>query len=338
MAPTNGKQNGGRTRPKEAQRSVRQRRLLGGGAVAVAALLIVSGIWWWSGAGESAALDPHVQPVSSISENISGNHLHGIGDDSERDRLLLATHYGLFSLENGQLYQIGDSRDDYMRLSMHPDAPEILYTSGHPAHGGNLGVEVSTDGGVSFEQIFQGVDDETVDFHSMAISNANPDTIYGWHGGRLYRSEDGDTSWQAFRPEGLPAEGFCWGAPCLAPDSEQEHRIYAGTAEGLFVSVDRGRSWSDLDSISGPVAGVGVSPHDSGRMFIESAALGLAMSKDGGESFEARSQGLELAADEFVFEIVFDSSDPKRVFIATTGDQVLETTDGGMSWNRILPA
>jgi hypothetical protein len=61
-----------------------------------------------------------------------------------------------------------------MGFSLHPSNPDVIYTSGHPKSGGNLGVMKSVDGGMIFERIFLGLSGESVDFHSMIISPANP--------------------------------------------------------------------------------------------------------------------------------------------------------------------
>ena len=279
------------------------------------------------------------RPVDSISHEFSGNHLHGVTYDSRSEQVLLATHYGLFSLEDGQLYQLADSRDDYMGFTLHPHDPAVVYTSGHAAVGGNLGVQRSTDGGLTFAQIFRGVAGEVVDFHSMAISPVNPQVLYGAAEGLLYRTRDDGESWVAFRPESLPFQGFCWGVPCLAADTGRESRLYAGASDGLFVSENHGDDWSRVPASLGSVAGVAVSPHDSRRILVYSSAYGLAVSNDGGGSWTARNDGLMLARNEYVFDIVFDPQDPKQIFVATTapGNQVYRSTDGGETWDKMLP-
>ena len=302
------------------------------GVAGLAAVLVVFGVWWWVAGGS----DPGEQPVSTLSHEYAGNHLHGLGYGAEQDQLLLATHFGLFSLKDDQLYQVGDSRDDYMGFALHPHDPSIVYTSGHPALGGNLGVERSTDGGLHCEQVFEGVSDEVVDFHSMTMSPGDPDTLYGWFQGLLYRTNDAGDTWEAFDPQGLPSEGLCWGAPCLAASSEDEDRLYAGTPEGLFRSDNQGGDWALVDNSAGAVAGIGVSPHDPEHLFIYSVEQGMLVSNDRGNSWEARNEGLQLDTDDVVFEITFDFDDPERIFVATTGNQVFGSSDGGRSWDRLL--
>lgn len=212
-------------------------------------LLILAVVFLWSfqvipfGSSTKAILTP-VESISSLFDN----HIHGLGYDSQNQRLFVATHYGLFVWKDGRLFQFGQNRHDFMGFSLHPTNPNIFYTSGHPEKGGNMGVMKSEDGGVTFMGIFRGLGGETVDFHSMAISPANPGILYGWFVEKLYRSKDGGKSWELASVRGLPPTGLCWGGPCLSADGHSEARVYAGTPEGLFVSQDFGENWTKLDA------------------------------------------------------------------------------------------
>lgn len=101
-----------------------------------------------------------------------------------------------------------------------------------------MGVVKSEDGGMTFRRIFCGLEGKTADFHAMTISPANPKILYGWFLERLYVSKDGGKSWQFASAQGIPQQGFCFGAPCLSADSEKESSVYAGTPGGLLVSRD----------------------------------------------------------------------------------------------------
>jgi photosystem II stability/assembly factor-like uncharacterized protein len=166
-------------------------------------LLLVGFIFWANRSQVAERSDNAIlTPVGSISYQFH-NHIHGIGYDSHNQRLFVATHYGIFVWQERQLFQLGQSRDDFMGFSSHPSDPNIIYTSGHPAKGGNLGVLKSEDGGVTFRQIFRGLKGETVDFHAMTISPANPTILYGWFMERLYRTKDGGKTWQFACARGL---------------------------------------------------------------------------------------------------------------------------------------
>lgn len=287
---------------------------------------------------QAQPVDPSSQailtPVESISYR-SHNHIHGLGYDSQNQRLFVATHYGIFIWKDGKLFQLGDNRDDFMGFSLHPSNPNIIYTSGHPKSGGNMGVMKSEDGGASFKRIFQGVRGETVDFHSMTISPANPRVLYGFFMERLYRSKDSGKSWQLALGQGLAREGFCFGVPCLTTDSQNERVIYAGIPNGLVVSHDYGENWTLLNSQLGAVAGTGIDPSNPQRLFAFTEKLGLASSKDRGKSWLTKNNGIRLSRQEFIFAFAFDRKDSSHLFAATP-EKVFRSTDGGENWEKIL--
>jgi BNR/Asp-box repeat len=295
-------------------------------------VLLLSGIYRSVTFGASDP--PILTPVPSISYQ-SHNHIHGLGYDSQNKRLFVATHYGIFIWKEGKLFQLGRSRDDFMGFSLHPSNPDVIYTSGHPKSGRNMGVMKSEDGGAIFEQIFRGLGGESVDFHAMIISPANPHILYGWFQQKLYRTKDSGKSWQFASARGLPQEGFCWGAPCLAADGQKEATLYAGTAKGILVSHDFGENWSVLNAQLGGVVGVGNDPSNPKRLFAFSQNLGLAFSEDGGKNWQTRDSGIKLSPKEFVFIFAFDRKNSKNLF-AATGERVFRSTDGGKNWEKIL--
>jgi photosystem II stability/assembly factor-like uncharacterized protein len=294
-------------------------------------VLLLSGVYEPIAFGATPAI---LTPVPSISYQ-SHNHIHGLGYDSKNNRLFIATHYGIFIWKEGKLFQLAQSRDDFMGFSLHPSNFDVIYTSGHPKSGGNMGVMKSEDGGITFKQIFTGLSGETVDFHSMILSPANPNIVYGWFNGKVYRTTDGGKTWQFALARRLPTEGLCWGAPCLSADGQDERTVYSGTRNGLLVSGDFGDNWTAIGSDVGGVGGIGVNPRKSKNIFAFTEKLGLAISHDGGKSWRTANQGLKLFPKEFIFAFAFDGSNANRVF-AATGEQVFRTTDGGKNWEKIL--
>jgi photosystem II stability/assembly factor-like uncharacterized protein len=298
-----------------------------GGAVI---LVAVSAFMLWPDDGAA------FEPVDSIEYEYSPNHLHGIGFDPNNERLYLASHFGLFALEDGQMHQVGNERSDFMGFSMNPDDPTEIFVSGHPQGGGNLGLLHSTDEGVTFDQIFTGVEDEVVDFHGMTISPANPDWFYGAFMGHIYRSEDRGNNFIAFQADGLDETGLCWGVPCLAASSDDPVIVFAGTQQGLMISADGAETWSVHNDELGQVAAVKVDPADGNRIIAYTEMLGLAVSEDGGQSWESRQGDMPITEGGFVFAIALDQNDADRIFVATMNNEVFETTNGGENWTRIV--
>jgi hypothetical protein len=98
------------------------------------------------------------EAATTVYELAQVTHFHGLAvDPAETSRLYLATHDGLFVVEaDGTANPLSDRRDDLTSFTQHPTKASILYASGHPAGGGNLGFIASGDGGTSWRQL--GVD------------------------------------------------------------------------------------------------------------------------------------------------------------------------------------
>jgi hypothetical protein len=129
------------------------------------------------------------------------SHIHGIAiDPADPSRLLLATHHGLFAMRaDGSVSQVSRHDHDLMGFSPHPTERNLLFASGHPSSGGNLGVIVSRDGGINWQPLSPG-ERGPVDFHQMDVSKADPRVLYGAYAGTLQVSRDGWLHWEIVAP------------------------------------------------------------------------------------------------------------------------------------------
>jgi len=304
---------------------------IGGFATLAVLALGFGALRWASGGGDL------LQPVPSLTYAFAGNHLHGIAYVPEAG-LYLASHYGLFLLRDGELFQVGESRDDFMGFSRHPHKPDVFFASGHPQTGGNTGVIVSRDGGASWKQVFRGLAAEVVDFHSMVVSPAVPDRLYGVHDRRLYVGDLASGNWRFAAARGIELDGLCWGVPCLAAAAEQPDHLFAATPSGLYVSEDAGESWHRVSAGTGAIAGLGAHPEHADLLFAYTEAHGVARSGDGGRTWVARNTGVELPRNDFIFGFAFVPGTTQQVFAASAGGLVFETNDAGASWRRVLTA
>jgi hypothetical protein len=279
---------------------------------------------------------PGGERAGTIYQDDEHNHMHGIGYDAERDRLFLATHYGLFVLGAAtgdalELQRVGDSRDDFMGFSIDPNNGDRLFASGHPRTGGNLGVIRSTDGGVSWEQVWSGPQGApAVDFHGMAVSPAAPDSLVGFaiNLGMLLVSDDGGVSWDPV--DGVSFGGACWSAPCLAWDHAEPDAFYVANLTGLYRATDNATQWSKL--AEGVHAGVYSHPGD-GTLWTWTQEDGMRFSRDQGESWEP----VESPSEQAVFAFSGDPGDGDVLFAAFMDSAVYRSLDGGASWSRVHP-
>lgn len=213
---------------------------------------------------------PTAAANTTVSALAGATHFHGIAVDArDADRLYLATHHGLYVVAaDGRARRISRTRDDFMGFTPHPADADVLYASGHPASGGNLGFIVSRDGGETWSRRADGIGGP-VDFHEMDVSKADPEVVYGVFRG-LQRSIDGGRTWArvAPAPEGIID---------LAASSSDRDRVYAATRRGLLVSTDGGREWRPAHESGRPVTMVDVTPEGAIHAFVVGRGLVRAM-------------------------------------------------------------
>ncbi|HIH47219.1 TPA: hypothetical protein HA297_02885 [Candidatus Woesearchaeota archaeon] len=268
----------------------------------------------------------------------SFEHAHGLAVDiADSNKLLIATHDGLFLLANEQdqnkksqqkLYRIGDMEDDLMGFSAHPTQPRTFFASGHPAKGGNLGIVQSTDGGYTWKKIANGVNGP-VDFHTMAISSANPSLLYGWYDGELQKTLDGGLSWGVVETD-VPTEIIS-----LHPDPNDENTVYAVVIGGLMMSTDQGAHWTDVGEqmSNNAVIALAVNPQDPQKMVSFSRNLGLAISTDGGKTWENQPDFEKY--EDIPLYLVFDPQQTNTLYALSRSNKLYKSVDHAATWTEI---
>ena len=256
----------------------------------------------------------------SLTELGARTHFHGIAVDARGGtRVYLATHHGLFLVDReGRAIRVSRDANDYMGFTPHPTDPAVLFASGHPAGGGNLGFIVSDDGGNSWRQLSSGVGGP-VDFHQMDVSKADPRVIFGAFRG-LQVSRDGGRSWEQIAP--LP-ERFI----DLAASTVDANRLYAATERGLLYSADAGTSWQAAHFRRAPATMVQTGYENDVYAFI--LGLGLVRTQEPDLRWEIVNDGF---GDRYLLHLAVDPGDPKRLYVVTNDNEVLASEDGGATW------
>lgn len=268
-------------------------------------------------------------PAKNLYFEKSISHAHGLAVDSaDPNKLYVATHYGLFVFVNEtDLYRIGKSNDDYMGFSVHPSNAQTFFSSGHPSTGGNLGVQKSEDGGVTWKKIGSGVNGP-VDFHAMGVNAANPDIIYGYYAGALQRSLNGGKDWEVLAPQFPAVVNF-------ASDPSNEHMVFASTAQnGLLLSNDKGAHWTvaseELKDTT--VTALAIDPRNAQNMLSFSQKLGLAKSGDAGKTWEKINENF---GNDILFFVAYDTNTAGKAYALTKNNAVYKSSDDGSSWSKI---
>jgi photosystem II stability/assembly factor-like uncharacterized protein len=260
------------------------------------------------------ALAGGVYPANAA-ETVDGlasqTHIHGLAVDRQDPSQLFIATDGVTELIS--IVQ------DFMGFNAHPDEPGVLFASGHPAGGGNLGVIVSADGGRIWTEISPGLNGP-VDFHQMTVSHADPDTIYGAFGA-LQVSRDGGKTWAMAGP--VPERLID-----LAASAKDPETLYAAKESGLSVSLDSGLTWKPLIE-DAPVTMVETSADGTVYAFV--FGRGLVSAKEGAFNF-ATLGGSGVWGEQYILHLAVDPTDARRLYAATGESEVLASGDGGATW------
>lgn len=261
----------------------------------------------------------------------SWNDVHGVGFYD--GALYLATHNGLFKKSDSGWELVGNDRSDLMGFVVGPVREGVMYSSGHPPTGGNLGFRKSTDAGQTWQTI-SSVTSSPVDFHAMDASAVDENLIYGSPGGGLdiYVTYDEGKTWSRLSP---PARVIS-----LASHPTDVNIVYSGTAEGLFVSNDQGKSWQKLNDdlvSSGAVTGLGFADGAMYAFVVEGQGDGyITKSLDSGKTWSKTDGQISGARGAWKFAEGGDGEIYtiliQRTTFGSTASSVYKSTDGGASW------
>jgi photosystem II stability/assembly factor-like uncharacterized protein len=266
------------------------------------------------------------QAEMSAAELLRSTHVHGLAvDRSNPGRLLIATHNGLFALriDSGKVEAVSERSDDFMGFTPHPTDANVLFASGHPKGGGNLGFIASADGGKTWVRLSAGAGGP-VDFHQMDVSKSDPKIIYGVHSG-LQKSRDGGRSWERVgpAPEGLID---------VTISAKDSARLYAATQQGLLVSADGGRSWRPAHVLRRPVSLVESAA--DGTVYAFMLGSGLLRADEPSLNWRTVSNAF---GQSYPLHLAIDPGDPRRLYAAMQGGELQASADGGATW-RVLAA
>lgn len=293
----------------------------------IIAIVIIGSIVLLSRGGGNTATN---SPANNLYPEQAITHSHGLAVDlADTSKLYIATHHGLLVLMNDKdLYRVGKSKDDYMGFSTHPTEANIVFSSGHPSIGGNIGFQKSEDGGATWQKVSSGLNGP-VDFHAMAVSPVNPNLIYGWYQGNLQRSTNQGKDWEIVNRNLLPIY--------LSADTQDENVVYAATpkGEGVMVSYDKGVTWSSLspELEGGAVSVLAIHPQDAKVLLTFSEKFGgLGKSVDTGKTWQKVNEGFN---GETILHIAFSRSNPSVVYALTQENRLYKSNDTGDTWSQI---
>ena len=231
--------------------------------------------------------------------------------------MYVATHTGLFKVDDGEIQSVGSATHDLMGFTV--AGPDDVLASGHPdlrvdelmvdGKPPLLGLAHSTDG-QAWEPLSLLGD---VDFHALVTAH---DQVYGLDSqtGGLMVSRDRKT-WET-RSEGLPFSD-------IAVSPEDPDVLVAAAQDGLAGSDDGGRSWQKVS----PQQAAYLSWTPDG-LFAVAPDGAVASSADGGKNWTALgsvggSPAALLVTDEAVYAAVHEAG-------------IKRSTDGGKTFDFLI--
>ncbi len=258
-----------------------------------------------------------LKPVSSF------EHVHGLAVDAE-GKVYIATHHGLLVLTNDEkVYSVGRTEHDFMGFSLHPNEKGVMYASGHPEKGGNLGVIKSENGGKTWKKISDAVRGPA-DFHAMTISPANPSVLYGWYALMIQRSVDGGKTWN-IRKMGMP--------PMLSmvASSQDAETVYVASGAAFLISRNGGKDWEIVDSDMQMTA---LASHARENLLVSySGKYGVAKSTNDGRAWEKLA---DWFADEPIEYLAMHPENAAIMYAVTGENNIYKSEDSGAVWNQVV--
>ena len=285
--------------------------------------------------------NPHIIWVGT-GENVGGRHV-AYGDGIYR------------STDGGSTWKNMGLKDTehISRIIVHPQDSDIVWVAAQGplwASGGERGLYKTTDGGETWTRTLG--DDEWVGTTDVVIDSRNPDVLYaatwqrhrnvaaymgGGPGSGIHKSTDGGTTWTP-STKGIPNSNL--GKIGLAISYHNPDHIYAAieldrTSGGIFMSSDRGASWTKMsDAVSGATGPhyyqeLYTTPHAEGRLYLMDVRV--QNSDDHGKNFRRLTES-DKHSDNHA--IAFRLDDPDYILMGTDGG-LFESFDDARTWRFI---
>ena len=273
---------------------------------------LVAGVLAGCTSSEAETTDEAVVAVAA--GQLPSAHIHGVGVDPDGGTIFLATHDGLFAVdEDGASNRVGPVID---LMGFAVAGAGHFVASGHPGPGTDMpqpvGLIETTDGGQTWDEVSR---QGNSDFHALTVSEAG---VLGYDGS-LLRSPDG----QEWEQVPIPA------APATLSASVDGQLVLATTQQGLLQSADAGATWSSVEGA--PLLQV-VHWAPDGQTVVGADPSGVVWtSVDRGATWE---KGPSLGSSPQAVHMSASAGSTRVVVV--TAEALLESEDGGRSFDVLL--
>ena len=243
-------------------------------------------------------------------------------DYDERGTLYLAAGNGLIrASEKGTAWKIltGWEVTELQDLAVDRNAPGTIYFA-HTA-----GIQVTRDGGASWAEASSGIARKYT--QAIRVDRAQAGHLVAGTETGLFFSADGARSWARAGAEGFQVMRIeqSPGDPCFWLAVTQQG--------GVFASRDCGRSFENLGrvGVDRNLYDVAFDPTHAGRIAVAGWGVGVAVTEDGGKTWQSRNAGLPRPD---VWSVAFDPANSGRLYCSVHEEALYVSDDAGASWRR----
>ena len=165
----------------------------------------------------------------------------------------------------------------------------------------------------------------TTDFHSLAFSVTEPETVFFGHHGGLLMSRNGGRDWEATTLNNADAMA-------LAFPSSDPQIMYAAGHDVFFKSTDGGKSWESISTnLPGlDIHGFAVDPENASQVYAYVVGFGIFGSQDGGSTWTLLSN----SAPSSTFNLAVGEN-AETLYAAAGQAGLWQSQDGGRTWTAV---
>ncbi|KAB7664162.1 hypothetical protein F9279_23185 [Bacillus sp. B1-b2] len=270
--------------------------------------------------------------ISNNGNDISFNHIHGLGFDSKGEEIYIPAHDGLRRFKDGKWSVLEGDRHDYMGFTMVDDG---FYSSGHPAPDSDMenpfGILKSNNMGKNLDILdLYG----EIDFHGMGVGyyshtiyviNPQPNSRMDDTG--LYYTLDNTKTWKKSMMNGVEGE-----AAAIAVHPEKDNIVTISTNQGLYVSTDFGNNFEIITET--PTTSVAF--NEEGNILAGLISEKPVLVEINYSTRELKEIVIpELGKDDAIGYIASSPKDTQDLVFTTFLKDIFITTNGGEHWKKI---
>jgi photosystem II stability/assembly factor-like uncharacterized protein len=165
----------------------------------------------------------------------------------------------------------------------------------------------------------------TADFHSLAFSLTEPETVFFGHHNGLLVSHNGGKDWEATTLNNADAMA-------LALPSADPQIIYAAGHNIFFKSTDSGKTWESVSTnLPGlDIHGFAVNPENASQVYAHVVGFGIFGSQDGGSTWTL----LSANAPSSMYNLSVGVNS-ETLYAAAGQAGLWQSKDGGRTWRPV---